>query len=285
MLQLAIAGLAAGVAYSALAACLVLVHQVSQLINVSQGILGGIGAYVVLELDDRQVALPLAIVGGVAVGAIVSAAIGLIFAAGFADSDVTTRTAASIAITITLLASAQRVFGRDPQLFPVLLPSKRVTIGDVVIPWANVLGAISLLVVGVAMHVGTRHTRMGVRMWAISLRPRTAELLGVRRRLVTAATWALAGAIATAGLLVVSPTRQSDLTAMTLLVVPALAAALIGGLRSIPVALVAGVAIGMGESLLLHWPTVSPYRQALAFTVIVAVLLGTQWHQVWDESR
>lgn len=285
MFQLAIAGLAAGVAYSALAACLVLVHQVSRVINVSQGILGAIGAYVVLVVDDHGVGLPLAIVAGVAAGALASAAIGAVFAAGFADTDVTTRTAASIAVTITLLALAQRLFGREPELFPVLLPGQRVTIGDVVVPWANVLGAIALAVVGVSLHVGTRHTRVGVRMWAVSLRPHTAELLGVRRRLVAAATWALSGAIATAGLLVVSPTRQSDLTAMTLLVVPALAAALIGGLRSIPIALGAGVAIGVCESLLLDWPAVSPYRQALSFLVIVVVLLATQWREVWDESR
>lgn len=285
MLQLAIAGLAAGVAYSALAACLVLVHQVSEVINVSQGIVGAIGAYVVLVLDGRDVPLAAAVPIGVAAGALVSAVIGLIFAVGFVEADVTTKTAASIAMTIALLAVAQRGFGRDPKLFPVLLGGRVVEIGSVVIAWASLLGAAALVVVGVGLHVATRHTRMGVRMWAVSARPRTAELLGVRRRAVAAAVWGLAGAIATAGLLVVTPTRQSDLGAMTMLVVPGLAAAMIGGLRSIPVALVSGVAIGMTESLLLNWPSISQYRQALSFAVIVVVLLASQWKAVWDEAR
>ena len=285
MLQLAIAGLAAGVAYSALAVCLVLVHQVSEVINVSQGIVGAIGAYVVLVLDGRDVPLSAAVPIGVAVGALVSAVIGLIFAVGFVEADVTTKTAAAIAMTIALLAVAQRGFGRDPKLFPVLLGGRVVEIGSVVIAWASLIGAAALVVAGVGLHVATRHTRMGVRMWAVSVRPRTAELLGVRRRAVAAAVWGLAGAIATAGLLVVTPTRQSDLGAMTMLVVPGLAAAMIGGLRSIPVALVSGVAIGMTESLLLNWPSISQYRQALSFAVIVVVLLASQWKAVWDEAR
>jgi branched-chain amino acid transport system permease protein len=285
VLQLAIAGLAAGVAYSALAACLVLVHQVSEVINVSQGIVGGIGAYVVLVLHHHDIGLPVAVVAGVAVGAIASALIGLIFAAGFAEADVNTKTAASIALTIALLAVAQRVFGRDPELFPVLLRGRVVEIGSVVIAWVNLIGAGALVAIGLGLHVGTRRTRIGVRMWAVSVRPRTAELLGVRRRAITAAVWALAGAIATAGLLVVTPTRQSDLGAMTMLVVPGLAAAMIGSLRSIPLALAAGVAIGMCESLLLHWPSVAQYRQALSFAVIVIVLLASQWRAVWDEAR
>mgnify|MGYP001145123698 FL=1 len=285
MLQLAIAGLAAGVAYSALAVCLVLVHQVSEVINVSQGIVGAIGAYVVLVLDGRDVPLSAAVPIGVAVGALVSAVIGLIFAVGFVEADVTTKTAAAIAMTIALLAVAQRGFGRDPKLFPVLLGGRVVEIGSVVIAWASLIGAAALVVAGVGLHVATRHTRMGVRMWAVSVRPRTAELLGVRRRAVAAAVWGLAGAIATAGLLVVTPTRQSDLGAMTMLVVPGLAAAMIGGLRSIPVALASGVAIGMTESLLLNWPSISQYRQALSFAVIVVVLLASQWKAVWDEAR
>jgi len=64
-----------------------------------------------------------------------------------------------------------------------------------------------------------------------------------------------------------------------------LAAAMIGGLRSIPVALASGVAIGMTESLLLNWPSISQYRQALSFAVIVVVLLASQWKAVWDEAR
>jgi len=285
VLQLAIAGLAAGVAYSALAVCLVLVHQVSEVINVSQGIVGAIGAYVVLVLDGRDLPLSAAVPIGVAVGALVSAVIGLIFAVGFVEADVTTKTAAAIAMTIALLAVAQRGFGRDPKLFPVLLGGRVVEIGSVVIAWASLIGAAALVVAGVGLHVATRHTRMGVRMWAVSVRPRTAELLGVRRRAVAAAVWGLAGAIATAGLLVVTPTRQSDLGAMTMLVVPGLAAAMIGGLRSIPVALASGVAIGMTESLLLNWPSISQYRQALSFAVIVVVLLASQWKAVWDEAR
>lgn len=285
MTQLAIAGLAAGIAYSAIGVCLVLVRQVSDLVNVAQGIIGGIGAYSMLAANRHGAPLTVAVPVGVATGAIIAGTIGFILARGFAAADATTKTAASIGVTIALLAVAQRVFGHEPELFPVLLGGRFVTIGSVVIAVVTLVGAGALVVFGIILHVGVRRTRVGVRMWAVCLRPKTAELLGVRRTAITVATWALAGAVSTAGLLVVTPTRQSDLTAMTVLVVPALAAALVGGLRSIPVALAAGVTIGMSESVLLEWSSVAQYRQALSFVVIVVVLLVTQRKAVWDEAR
>ncbi|MDQ2697807.1 MAG: branched-chain amino acid ABC transporter permease, partial [Actinomycetota bacterium] len=62
MLDLAIAGLAAGVAYAALGLCLVLTHYVSDLINISQALVGGIGAFVFVRLlgPGQPIWLPLA---------------------------------------------------------------------------------------------------------------------------------------------------------------------------------------------------------------------------------
>ncbi|MDI1290554.1 MAG: branched-chain amino acid ABC transporter permease [bacterium] len=285
MLNLAVTGIASGVAYAAIGVCLVLIYQISNLINVSMGIVAGIGAFTTVSVYDSGVSLIVSGLVGVAVGALVAAAQGLIFAFWFSDASTTTRTAVSIAMTVTLLAAAQRLFGHDPRLFPLLLDGRAVTIGSVRVQWVNIIAVFVLVLVAAGLRLGQQHTRMGAKMRAVSLRPQTAELLGVRSRRIVVGVWACAGAAATAGLLVVTPTRQSDLTSMTLLVVPALAAALLGGLKDYRLVIVAGLAIGLLEALALSWDVLAQYRQALSFLVIVVGLLFTQRAVVWDERR
>src|SRR5690606_13984721 len=128
-------------------------------------------------------------------------------------------------------------------------------------------------------------SRVGLRIRAVSLLPRTAEILGVRSRLLVPAVWAASGGLAMLALLVVMPTRQADLSAIMLLVVPALAAALLGSMRRFGVVLAAGLGIGVIESMLLAWPAVAPYRQAVSFLVIIAALLLGNRRAVWHEAR
>lgn len=285
MFNLAVTGIASGVAYAAIGLCLVLTYQISNVINVSQGIVAGVGAFTTVSIYGHNVSLPLAVLGGIAMGALLAALQGLILAVWFSASTSTTRTAVSIAMTVSLLASAQRVFGHDPRLFPLLLGGHTVILGTARIQWIDILALCLLALVAGALRLGQQHTRMGVKMLAVSLRPHTAELLGVRSRRIVIGVWAFAGAAATAGLLVVTPTRESDLTSMTLLVVPALAAALLGGLRDYRLVIVSGLAIGLVEAMALSWGGVAQYRQALSFLVIVLGLLVTQRAVVWDERR
>jgi len=64
-----------------------------------------------------------------------------------------------------------------------------------------------------------------------------------------------------------------DITGLTFLVVSGLAAALLGRLRSLPVTLAGGVAIGVIQSLLTPLSAVSPYRTLTPFLVAVLVVL------------
>jgi branched-chain amino acid transport system permease protein len=285
LFNLAVTGIASGVAYAAIGLCLVLTYQISGLINVSQGIVAGVGAFTTASVYDHDVSLALAVVVGVLAGALLAAGQGVILAVWFFDASSTIRTSVTIAMTVTLLAGAERVFGHEPRLFPLLLGGHAVTVGTVRVQWVNVVALCVLLIVAGGLRAAERHTRMGAKMRAVSLRPHTAELLGVRSRRIVIGVWAFAGAAATAGLLVVTPTRQSDLTSMTLLVVPALAAALLGGLKDYRLVIVAGLAIGMLEAMALSWGVVAQYRQALSFLVIVVGLLFTQRAVVWDERR
>jgi branched-chain amino acid transport system permease protein len=285
MLNLLIAGLASGVAYAALGICLVLTHYVSHVINISQAIVGGVGAFVFVRLYDPQGDIWLPIVAGLVVSAVLSGLQGAVLATWFAGATSAVKTAVTIAMAIALLAIAQRLFGYGPQVFPLLFAGAVIRIGDLNVPVVTIVAIAVLVILVVGLRAVFEWTRVGLRVRAVSLLPRTAEVLGVRSRLVVPAVWGLSGVIAALALLVVMPTRQADLSAMTLLVVPALAAALLGSMRRFEIVLIAGLGIGVIESILLSWPSISGYRQAVAFVVIVIALLIGQRRAVWHEAR
>ncbi|MEP6842859.1 MAG: branched-chain amino acid ABC transporter permease [Pseudolysinimonas sp.] len=285
MLNLAIAGLTAGVAYAALGLCLVLTHYISNLINVSQAIVGGIGAFVFVRLYDPHNPIWFPIIVGLLASGMLAALQGAIIARWFADANSAARTATTIAMGIAFLALAQRIFGYAPQVFPLLLNGSVVKLDATNVPVATIVAVGALLLLVLGLRAAFARSRIGLRVRAVSLLPRTAEILGVRSRVLVPAVWAVSGALAMLSLLVVMPTRQADLGAIMLLVVPALAAALLGSMRRFEVVLIAGLGIGVIESLLLAWPEVAPYRQAVSFVVIIAGLLLGQRKVVWHEAR
>lgn len=285
MINLVIAGAASGVAYAALGICLTLTHYVSNAINVSQAIVGGIGAFVFVRLYDTQESVWLPLAAGLLVSILVSVIQGTIMATWFARVGSATTTAATIAMAIALLALARRIFGYSPQVFPLLISGSVIRIEEINVPVVTIGALVVLILLVLGLRVAFTWTRMGLRVRAVSLLPRTAEILGVRSRVVVPVVWGLAGALATLGLLVVMPTRQADLSAITLLVVPALAAALLGSMRHFELVLIAGLGIGVIESVLLAWPAVAPYRQGFSFIVILAALLVGQRKAVWHEAR
>ena len=112
----------------------------------------------------------------------------------------------------------------------------------------------------------------------------TTELMGVGTRSLIVLVWAVAGAITTAACILVAPTRTS-IPNMVILIVPGLAAAVFGALRSLGLTVAGGIAIGMLESVAIKWGVIGNYRPALSFVLISLALLWSQRKETWSEAR
>jgi branched-chain amino acid transport system permease protein len=140
------------------------------------------------------------------------------------------------------------------------------------------------VLLGAAIWAIYRFTRFGLATRAAAGNEKGAVLLGYSPQTLAAANWVIASVTATLAVIVVGPI-QGTITpiGLTALIVPALAAALIGGLRSVPVAVVGGLALGSVQTLLdikrtswftgpaLEWLQ-NGVRNALPLIVIVVVL-------------
>jgi branched-chain amino acid transport system permease protein len=285
MLQGSVAGLLAGGAYAMVGVCVVLLYRMTGVLNVAQAALGAFGTMIMLQLLDRGWGLWPALLMGVLTSAALAALLGWTIARFYADSSAQVRTIVTVAVLVGLLAIGFRLFGNDPRTVPSLVPGAGFQVAGVVVS-ANALGALVLaavLAVGVGLLLN--RSRLGIRLRAISERPVTAEMLGVPVMALAVGVWAVVGAVTAVAVTAVAPTRPSNFLSLSLLVMPAMAAALLGGLRHLGGAAVGGVLIGVIEGAGTSIPQFSEYRQVLPFLVVVAALLWLQRLEVWDAAR
>ncbi len=173
--------------------------------------------------------------------------------------------------------------GPTPNVFPNLFgeygrPWDHWVVGGVTIPY-NVL---ILLVVAFALMIGLQfvvyRTRFGTSMRAVSFDSTVAGLMGINVNAVIAGTFALGSSLAAvAGLLVASSRPKIEPLFGLLPGIKAFVAAVIGGIGSVPGAMLGGLVLGLSEEYVAGYHigdyALSPWRDAIAFALLILVLL------------
>lgn len=285
MLNLAVAGLAAGGTYALIGVCIVLLYRMGAVVNFSQTFGPALAVFAMTDfLDIWGLSLWPSVVLAIILGTVIAGIQGLAMATLFRESNVMVRSAVSMAMAIALFALTVRIFHDTNRFFPLLFSSLSFDIGDVGVSGQVVTAFAGAVVTSLALWALLTFTRIGIILRAISSRPVTAELMGVRTTWLVVGVWALSGALTTAALILVAPTRSS-IPNMVILVIPALAAAIFGAMRSFSLTVVGGVLIGMIESMALDWGFVGNYRPTISFLMVSIVLLWSQRKESWSEAR
>ena len=279
------AGLLAGGAYAMVGVCVVLLYQMTGVLNVAQAAVGAFGTMVMLQLLEQGWGFAVALPTGVLTAAALAALLGWAIARFYADSTAQVRTIVTVAVLVGLLAIGFRLFGNDPRTVPSLVPGAGFRLFDVVVSGNALIALVLAAAIAVGAGLLLNRSRLGVRLRAISERPVTAEMLGVSVTALAVGVWAVMGAVTAVAVTAVAPTRPSNFLSLSLLVMPAMAAALLGGLRHLGGAAVGGVLIGVIEGAGTSLRQFSEYRQVLPFLVVVAALLWLQRREVWDATR
>ena len=113
-------------------------------------------------------------------------------------------------------------------------------------------------------------------MRAMADDPDFADMLGIRVNRVGAIAWAISGALAGISGLLIADLVRLDVVALTFLVIPAIAAAIVGRLTSLTGAAIGGIIIGVVESVAAPFDSVSAYRGITPFVAAIAFLLWRQ---------
>lgn len=285
MLTLMVAGLAAGAAYAIFGVSIVVLWRMAGVVNFSQAVVGAFGAYFAAVLSARGWDFMAAASAGVVLSVAISVAVGLLFALWFSETDGAVRSAAMIAVTVGLFAVGFRFFSDTPRSVPVILSGVSLEIGGVVVTAGTIIVLLVALATVVTMGWVLSSTRIGIQVRAISEFPVVAELLGVPLLARTALVWGFTGLVSAVAMIVVASNLPGSFSSLGFLVFPALAAALVGAFRSLSLAMVGGIGIGVIESVSSFRSTWAEYRGAVPFLIALVVLLWTQRKEVWDAAR
>lgn len=286
MLQGAIAGLAAGGLYAVLAVCLTLMARLVRVVNFSQAAVGMMGGFIaVWFVSTLGWDIWLASILGILIGGVLSAIIGWIIATWLSEADTSTRSAVTVGPLLLLISLSFILFGNKPQPFRSIIVGRAIDLGSVSVSWLTITTVSLAIIVAVAARIVLSKTSIGTKLRALSERPTTAELIGIPSKPLSIAVWFITGLISSLVILIVAPSQANDATSLSMLIVPAAAAALLGAFRRLDMAVIGGLALGVLQGLVAQIGEISIVRNFLPFIFIVGFLLWMQRKEVWDAAR
>lgn len=265
--------------YGALGLGLVLVHRSSGVVNFAHGAMAMWATYVFVELRaEARMPFPAALGLSVAFAAVLGLAVYVLVFRPLRAAPALARVVASVGLLAVLQAAVVLRFGTDARAVPAILPAQPLSVLGLAVPRDRLYLAALVVTAAAALWAVYRLTRFGVASRAAAEDQTSAALLGWSPDGLAAANWVIASVLAGLAGILVSPIAALNPVSYTLLVVPALAAALVGRLSSFGVTVAAALALGMAQSELLRlqerfsWIPRTGARDALPLVVVLVGL-------------
>lgn len=182
----------------------------------------------------------------------------------------------AIGVSFLLENLATYLFTGVPKGFPELpILTHIVQVGEVSFPVVSIITPVITVVLLICLLYLVNHTKVGMAMRAVSKDYETARLMGVKINWVIAITFAIGSFLASVGAIFWGSKYPSIYPLMG--VMPGLkcfVAAVLGGIGNIFGAVLGGLILGMGETLLVAFlPNMTGYRDAFAFILLIVMLL------------
>ena len=285
LLQQLVNGLALGAIYALIALGYTMVYGVLRFINFAHGdvfMLGAFAGYFLAPLVNRflpaQSYLSAVIV--LALAMMVCAGIGMLIEF-LAYRPLRNRpklivliTAIGVSLFIEYTCQHKAVFGAAPRSFPDLIPATTWKFGGLVVGSHQVLVLVTTLLLLIALTFIVQKTKVGTAMRAVSFNEKAAALMGINVNFIISFTFGLGSALAAAGGILYAMSYASIDPLMGVQTgLKAFIAAVLGGIGNLPGAALGGILLGLIETVAGGIPAISPYRDGIAFAILILILL------------
>ena len=271
-----ISGLSTGAVYVLAGVGLVVLYRASGVLNLAQGALGALSAMIAWQIADSGGPHWLGWIAAVAASTALALFYGSLIAPRLSQSDPIVRAVATLGFALIILGFSEFIWGEWPR--SLRLPSDAIgfeLLGVRVTATRAIAFGLGLAV-AVGMILFLKLTRLGLSMRALANDREISGLVGVPILRVDAWAWVISGVISgVSGILLANMVRLQILP-LTYMVIPAVAAAIIGRLTSLTAVVIGGLVIGVLEAVASPFPEVSAYRSAAPFVVAGLALL---WYQ------
>ena len=273
MLSTILDGLSLGAIYALIALGYTMVYGIAKMLNFANGDIIMVGAYAILVTINAYGHPLLGVVAAVVVCTVVGIVIEKVAYKPLRGASPLAVLITAIGVSYLLQSIAQLIFKSKSQAVTIT-ETRMVNIGSAELNLNTILTLVVGAVIMVALTLFVKYTRTGRAMQAVSEDRGAAQLMGVNVNKIIMITFAIGSALAAcAGVFYLMQIPSVSPTLGSMPGIKAFAAAVIGGIGSIPGAMLGGVILGVVEKLALSVPVLAPYATAIEFALLIVILL------------
>ena len=273
MLSTILDGLSLGAIYALIALGYTMVYGSAKMLNFAHGDIIMVGAYAILVTINANGHPLLGVVAAVVVCTVVGIVIEKVAYKPLRGASPLAVLITAIGVSYLLQSIAQLIFKSKSQAVTIS-ETHMVNIGSAELNLNTILTLVVGAVIMVALTLFVKYTKTGRAMQAVSEDRGAAQLMGVNVNKIIMITFAIGSALAAcAGVFYLMQIPSVSPTLGSMPGIKAFAAAVIGGIGSIPGAMLGGVILGVVEKLALSVPVLAPYATAIEFALLIVILL------------
>ena len=280
-------------AYTMFAIGIVVIYRSSRVLNLAHGAMAMTPAYAYYTLTNMGIPALIALVLAVAFGALLGIGVEAVFVRRLRPQGATAQTVGTVAVTGLLIALIGKTYGTSSLEVPAVFPEGHIRLVSANVRYADLGILLTGLLVAGATLAFFKFTQFGLALRGAAQNRTAATLVGVNPQLAASAAWGLGGGLAAlAGVLLAAATNLNPYT-LSLEVLPAFVAALLGGLESLGGAIagaaIAGLVFGL-VPYLSTWPLIGsvlslPGASQLVLTVLTLGLLAFRGKRISGAER
>src|SRR5271165_1931437 len=262
---------------ASLASGLVVTYTTSGVFNIAHGAVGMFGAFVFWQLRfawNWPTWLALVIVIGV-LAPLFGCGVEKLLMRNLADASEATKLAVTIGLLIAMQGAALWIW--NPQTarpFPPFYVNNKVSFFGTYVTWTQLITLGTFILCVLVLWFILYRTRIGIDMRAVVDNRPLLMLVGGNPNRASRLSWVLGSSLAAVAGILIAPTLQLSVAPLTLLVINAYAAAIIGRLKSLPWTFVGAAIIGLAGSYVVGYLPVSTvgWLQNLPLAVPIIIL-------------
>jgi len=273
IIETLINGLSVGSTYAMIALGYTMVYGIAKMLNFAHGdviMTGGYMIYVSLAAVGNPI---LSLIAAIVFCVLLGVTIEKIAYKPLRGASPLAVLITAIGVSYLLQSTAQMIFGSSPKMV-IIADLGNLTLGSLRIPMYTIVTLVCSVIIMTILSVFVKFTKVGRAMIAVSEDRDTAQLMGINVNAIITLTFAIGSALAAfAGffMLLKSPSLSNTLGAMP--GIKAFTAAVIGGIGSIPGAMLGGILMGIVEAVSFTIPPIAPYTDAIEFLILIIILL------------
>ncbi len=244
-------GLYSGAAYAIAASGLVLTYTTTRVFNIAHGAFGMLLAFVFWDFSVRQgmpAWLALALVLFV-VAPLIGWFLQRFVVRGLGEGPVSVSLVVTVGLLVLCIGAAQQIYPNTTSrsVLP-FFPETSFAIGDARVTAHQLLTMLASILVAVGLYLLLNRTRIGTAMRASVDNPELLKLFGGKPDQVAALSWAIGTSLAGLGGIMLASQVGLNYFDLTLLVINAYAAAMLGRLKSLPLTFAGAIGLGLSTS-------------------------------------